>query len=86
MSGDNIKGRNDFVGPPTSMPPKGKVWQAAGPIVLGTVGLLVTFAGALLHHVSDDFLQKYIEWTLIGAFASSTPRGVLDAIKTMVER
>jgi hypothetical protein len=85
---DEIIGRNDAISPTnqarlTSMPPRGKVWQVAGPIVLHSLALLVTFGGALLNHVTNDFLQKVIEWTIIGGFAASTPRGVLDAIKAM---
>lgn len=83
----DIKTRGDFSptvpARPTSMPPKGKVWQAAAPVVLHSLALLCTFGGALLGHVTNDFLQKVIEWTIIGGFAASTPRGVLDAIKAM---
>lgn len=85
---DAIKGRNDFPPPVrlTSMPPQGKVWQVAGPVVTSVAILIVTFAGALTGHVSNDFLEKTIGWVLIGMFAASTPRGVLDTIKAMVER
>lgn len=66
------------------MPPQGKVWQVAGPLVLQSLALTITFAGALTRHVSDDFLQKMIEYSFIAVVASSTPKGVLDAIKAML--
>lgn len=92
MSDDEIKGRNDFaaVAPPpprsTSLPPQGKVWQVAGPFVLQGLILSVTLVAALTRHVTDEFLQKMIEWSFVGVIASATPKGVLDAIKTMAVR
>ncbi len=50
------------------------------------VVLVVTFAGALTGHVSNDFLEKTIGWVLIATFAASTPRGVLDVIRATIER
>lgn len=71
---------------PTSTPPKAKVWKVAGPVVVSVSALIVTSIGSLTHHVSDNFLEKIIEWVLIATIASSTPRGVLDAIRAVIER
>lgn len=89
MSDDEIKGRHDYGGPtvrPTSTPPKAKVWQAAGPVLTGIAVLIVTLIGTITGHLSDKFLEQVIGWVFLASVAAATPRGVLDAIKAMVER
>lgn len=80
---DAIKGRNDFP-PPSTLPPQAKTWNAAGPFVLSGLILLVTLVGTLTGNIEKAFLQKVIEWAFIGMLASSTPKGVFDAIKAMM--
>lgn len=68
------------------MPPKGKVWQVAGPVVTGISVLIVALIGTLTGHLSDKFLEQVIGWVFLASVAAATPKGVLDAIKAMVER
>lgn len=68
---------------PGTLPPQAKIMQAASPTLLIALLVVGTFAGALLHIVSTDFLEKFFWGVLIAVVSGSLPSGVSDIIRRM---